>query len=141
MLVAMKHKTAERGGTVAAYNDLNDKDCELIMALAENGMKYMVAAQSIDMHPRSAYGRLEKIHKITGLDSRDFYDLQKLIEHIHRKTHVEVTIKPDGVHELPSHSFELEQRLANCTVEILRCKCCGHVSIGWYRQEDTEEIE
>lgn len=52
-----------------------------------------------------------------------------------------VTIKPDGVHEASPHAFELDGRYKNVTVEILRCKNCGEVSIGWYRQDDTEEID
>lgn len=46
-----------------------------------------------------------------------------------------VTIKPDGIHELSKHKYELEERIPNCTVEILRCKVCGDISIGWYRGE------
>lgn len=53
--------------------------------------------------------------------------------------HTEVTIKPDGIHELSPHRFVLDQRLRNVTVEILHCKCCGKVSVGWHRQENTEE--
>jgi hypothetical protein len=55
--------------------------------------------------------------------------------------HNAITIKPDGIHELSPHKFKLEQKLRNVTVEILRCEECGEVSIGWYRQEDTEEVE
>ena len=52
--------------------------------------------------------------------------------------HEEITIKPDGIHDLSPHKFKLDQRLRNVTIEILRCEECGEVSIGWYRQEDTE---
>lgn len=55
--------------------------------------------------------------------------------------HNGITIRPDGIHELSPHKYVLEQRLRNVTIEILHCKVCGKVSIGWYRQEDTEEIE
>ena len=48
-----------------------------------------------------------------------------------------VKILPDGVHELSPHIFE--QLLHNVTVEVLECKNCGEVSIGWYRQENTYE--
>lgn len=50
-----------------------------------------------------------------------------------------VTVKPDGMHELDPHQYELDGIYTNVTVEILRCKKCGHVSIGWHRQENTEE--
>lgn len=51
-----------------------------------------------------------------------------------------ITIKPDGENELSACAFQLEQRLRNVTVEILRCPKCGNVSIGWYKQENTEDI-
>lgn len=51
-----------------------------------------------------------------------------------------ITIKPDGIHELSPHKFLLDAKYKNVTVEILRCEKCGEVSIGWYRQENTEEI-
>lgn len=28
----------------------------------------------------------------------------------------------------------------NVTIEVLKCSVCGAVSIGWKRQEDTEDI-
>lgn len=49
-------------------------------------------------------------------------------------------IKPDGIHELEPNVFKLKQRLKNVTIEILECSECGEISIGWYRQEDTEEV-
>lgn len=52
-----------------------------------------------------------------------------------------ISVKPDGVHDLSPHNFKKVQRLKNVTVEILQCKVCGKVSIGWYRQNNTEEIE
>ena len=55
-------------------------------------------------------------------------------------SHGNIVIKPDGEHVLEPCMFVLEQRLKNVTVEILTCPKCGHVSIGWYRQEDTEDI-
>lgn len=55
--------------------------------------------------------------------------------------HNGITIKPDGVHELSPHKYVRTQRLKNVTVEILQCKVCGKVSIGWYLQENTEEVD
>lgn len=51
-----------------------------------------------------------------------------------------IVFKPDGIHELSPHVFKLDQKLRNVTIEILKCEKCGEISIGWYRQEDTEEI-
>ena len=55
--------------------------------------------------------------------------------------HNGITIKPDGIHELSPHNFKKVQRLKNVTIEILQCKVCGKVSIGWQRQKNPEEIE
>ena len=52
----------------------------------------------------------------------------------------EVVIKPDGVHELAQHRFVLAEKYKNVTVEILKCESCGEVSVGWYRQENTERV-
>ena len=65
---------------MAAYKKLNEKDYELILALANHGMKCEPAAKAIGMQRSSAYGRVDKIYHITGLDPRNFYDLQKLVE-------------------------------------------------------------
>ncbi len=43
-------------------------------------------------------------------------------------------------HELDPRLFVLKQRLKNVTVEILECEETGEISIGWYRQENTEEV-
>ena len=51
----------------------------------------------------------------------------------------DVTVKPDGMHALSPHPFRLAQRLKNVTVEILECPECGEISVGWIRQEDTED--
>lgn len=51
-----------------------------------------------------------------------------------------ITIKPDGEHELSACHFQLDKRLKNVTIEILVCPKCGKVSIGWYKQENTEDI-
>lgn len=50
-----------------------------------------------------------------------------------------ITIKPDGEHELDPCTYVLKEVHRNVTVEILQCRECGHVSIGWYPQEDTED--
>ena len=50
-----------------------------------------------------------------------------------------ITIKPDGVNELDPCRYELVEKHRNVTVEVLRCKKCGHVEIMWHRQDDTED--
>jgi hypothetical protein len=36
--------------------------------------------------------------------------------------------------------YKLAEIHKNVTVEVLKCPKCGAVSIGWHRQEDTEDI-
>lgn len=55
--------------------------------------------------------------------------------------HKGFAIKPDGKHDLSQHQYTLDAKLKNVTIEILRCKVCGKVTIAWHRQEDTEELE
>ena len=52
-----------------------------------------------------------------------------------------MVIKPDGVNELDPCIYEVVGKYANVTIEVLKCKNCGHVEISWYRQEGTEELE
>lgn len=41
--------------------------------------------------------------------------------------------KPDGEHSVSLHEYEEVEVIENCTVQILRCKACGKLSWGWYR--------
>ena len=59
---------------------LKEKDKAIILALADNGMKWKVAARAIDMHYNSVAYRMDRIYDKTGLDPRNFYDLHKLVE-------------------------------------------------------------
>lgn len=52
-----------------------------------------------------------------------------------------IVIKPDGKHELDPCMYEVVERYANVTVEVRRCKNCGHIDIAWKRQEDTIELD
>lgn len=36
--------------------------------------------------------------------------------------------------------YKTEKILTNCTVELTRCKKCGHYEISWYRTAATEEV-
>ena len=51
-----------------------------------------------------------------------------------------VVIKPDGINELDPCIYQTEQVFTNVTVEISKCKKCGHVNISWYKNPDTVEI-
>lgn len=52
----------------------------------------------------------------------------------------DITIKLDGVNELDPCVYEVVEKYHNVTIEVLKCKKCGHVEISWYRQDDTEEV-
>lgn len=51
-----------------------------------------------------------------------------------------VEMQPDGHNMLDPCAYELAELHKNVTVEVLKCKKCGNVSIGWYRQANTEDI-
>lgn len=36
------------------------------------------------------------------------------------------------------HKLELKEVINNCKVEVLECKKCGYVSLGWYRKDKTK---
>ena len=47
-------------------------------------------------------------------------------------------IRPDGEHEIDPCDYVLKETHKNVTVEVLQCRKCGHVSIVWKSQEDSE---
>lgn len=47
-------------------------------------------------------------------------------------------IKPNGVDDLDPCRYEVAEVHRNVTVEVLRCKVCGHTELSWMRQDDTE---
>lgn len=51
-----------------------------------------------------------------------------------------VVIKPDGVHNLDPCRYKLSEIHRNVTIEVLKCSVCGHVSIAWRPQPNTEHI-
>ena len=52
-----------------------------------------------------------------------------------------IVIKPDGVNELDPCDYDLIEKHRNVTVEVLRCRVCGHTEILWHRQENTIDEE
>ena len=52
-----------------------------------------------------------------------------------------ITIKPDGINELDPCRYEVIEVHRNVTVEVNRCKKCGHIDISWFRQDDTIDEE
>lgn len=49
-----------------------------------------------------------------------------------------IVIKPDGINELDPCLYETIETHRNVTVEVRRCKRCGHIDIAWIRQSNTE---
>ena len=50
-------------------------------------------------------------------------------------------IGPHGEYELEAVTLELVAIYKNVTVELLKNPETGEISIGWYNQDDTEEID
>lgn len=67
--------------------------------------------------------------------------LQTIIENQrkHKCNFGGVCIKPDGVNELDPCIYETIEKHRNVTVEVIRCKNCGHIEVLWERQENTED--
>ena len=47
-----------------------------------------------------------------------------------------VTIKPDGVNELDPCVYEVVETHKNVTVNVLKCKKCGHIELEWSENEE-----
>ena len=56
-----------------------------------------------------------------------------------------VDFKPDGIHtvkpeQISRHKYEEIGVYQNVTVQVLRCKDCGDISLAWMRQDNTEIV-
>lgn len=51
-----------------------------------------------------------------------------------------VKIFPDGENELDMCQYDLVERHTNCTVEVLKCKKCGHVEVIWTNNDLHPEV-
>ena len=87
----MKTITKAADGTVCLQDDgiltptdlrlkLDYVDRKILLAYAENNMRAKCAAKQLDIHWNVVYNRLDRIWDKTGLNPRNFYDLQKLVE-------------------------------------------------------------
>ena len=59
---------------------LDDFDYQVILVFAENNMRALETSYCLDVHRNTIEYRINKIKRITGLDSRNFYELIKLVE-------------------------------------------------------------
>ena len=54
-------------------------EANVIIALAKNGLSSRAAARSLNYHHNTIYYHCCKIKKSTGLNPRDYFDMQKLL--------------------------------------------------------------
>lgn len=47
-----------------------------------------------------------------------------------------LVIKPDGENELDPCVYEVIEQHEGVTVEVLKCRKCGHIEVTWRRQGD-----
>ena len=59
---------------------LSKLDKEIILALADNGMKAKPAARQMGKHFNVIYYNMDRIWDKTGLDPRNFHDLHELVK-------------------------------------------------------------
>ena len=52
-----------------------------------------------------------------------------------------IIIKPDGENELDPCFYQLVEKWENVTIEISRCKNCGHYEISWYKQDNSKRLD
>ena len=58
---------------------MTDLQAEVILALADNGLKIRKAAQQTYRNPNTIRYHIQTIREKTGLDPLDFWDMQKLV--------------------------------------------------------------
>ncbi len=59
---------------------MTERQKEIVLALAENGMKPTQAAEAMFLHRNTVLYHIKQIKEETGLDPLKFYDLCKLVE-------------------------------------------------------------
>ena len=52
-----------------------------------------------------------------------------------------ITYRPDGKNEIDPCQYELIEKHRNVTVEVLRCKKCGHVEISWIKNDECDSFD
>ena len=55
-------------------------DVEIVESLARNGMRIQRVADDVHYDPKTIRYHLGRVHRLTGLNPRDFYDLWKIIQ-------------------------------------------------------------
>ena len=54
----------------------------IVVAYADNNMNIAETAKALNYHRNSIAYHLDQIHKRTGINPKNFYDLVRLIDHI-----------------------------------------------------------
>ena len=76
---------------------------EIIIALADNQLKITEAAKKLFMHRTTLNYHIQKIHKTTGKNPLDFYDMCELLHTARQVINGEVTISAQTRNALLSH--------------------------------------
>lgn len=64
---------------------LKEQDKKIILALADNSMQVKPTARQLYLHWNTVYYRIDRIWDETGLNPRNFYDLNKLVEMVKKE--------------------------------------------------------
>lgn len=59
---------------------MDERDVEIILALADNNMNKLKTARALYMHRNNILYHIHKVKRITGLDPTNFHDLCKLVQ-------------------------------------------------------------
>lgn len=65
---------------------LSERECNMVIAFAESSMRLNVVARKFDTDAKFICRRFDKIKDRLGLDARNFYDLVKLVDLVHKQT-------------------------------------------------------
>ncbi len=63
-------------------NTLDKRDIDVIIGLADNGMSIEAVSRKIHMHRNTVRYHIDKIKRITGLDPKDFHQLNELLRYV-----------------------------------------------------------
>lgn len=55
-------------------------DVEIIESFARNGMKIQKVADDVHYDPKTIRYHFSRVHRLTGLNPRDFYDLWAILQ-------------------------------------------------------------
>ena len=64
---------------------MDERDVEIILALADNNMNESETSRALYMHRNTVIYRLRKVKRLTGLDPMNFHDLCKLVQRVNER--------------------------------------------------------